>query len=606
MEVGPDSTEAAAAGSGSSETPPSSSGAGKEAQQQQQDQPPPPPPPLLGQHDLYSLSPQSPLAAAMASSIDRDKQQQQHHYRALALPGIMASGSTPITLNALNINPAGVALLPSSALLPPPPPLHLALSTQPPPTANSPRGAGSPSANVWRGGAGSAFGGVGQPGAASPPVAATGGTQQPHPQPQQQQQEIVIGAQFETSKDLRVAVEKSLLVNGRGLVCKRGGSRQKKFTCAGCSYVVRAVKANVTGLWKISSIEDPDHPGCLGGRMRPSCEALMDVAVAGAMEVDTSVKASAIHAQLRQQGIVVNLRQVSRAKMNVAKRKQLESEGYSGGAMQQHQHLLKGAGTGGGSSAGGKRRKIGAMAAAAAAPVADISKESDHQAGPELFLLFGWIVHKAAQGRVDLHRLEQAVGGDCDRAVRLRRGALERLSKGTAAQSAPGAEGGTVLSKLPFEDMDYSRIYGNNCENVMGYVPVPVGAAGPLIVDGEKVWIPLATTEGGLVASVNRGCLAISEGGDGGGWRSSTIGGARTEVLDDGVTRAPCIAMPNIRLASELRRWAERRSGEDAGYPLLSDAFQSTTSHGSLTSVTASLAGRHVYLRFKCTTGKVA
>lgn len=55
------------------------------------------------------------------------------------------------------------------------------------------------------------------------------------------------------------------------------------------------------------------------------------------------------------------------------------------------------------------------------------------------------------------------------------------------------------------------------------------------------------------MASVNRGCLAISEGGDGGG-RGGTSGGARTEVLDDGVTRAPCIAMPNIRLASELRR----------------------------------------------------
>lgn len=70
--------------------------------------------------------------------------------------------------------------------------------------------------------------------------------------------------------------------------------------------------------------------------------------------------------------------------MNVAKRKQLESEGGSSGAMQQQQggaHLLGGAGSGGGGGVGGKRRKIGAMAAAAAAPVADISQESDHQVG---------------------------------------------------------------------------------------------------------------------------------------------------------------------------------------------------------------------------------
>ncbi|CAN0384583.1 unnamed protein product, partial [Hapterophycus canaliculatus] len=37
------------------------------------------------------------------------------------------------------------------------------------------------------------------------------------------------------------------------------------------------------------------------------------------------------------------------------------------------------------------------------------------------------IVQKVMQGSVDLHRLEQALGGDCDRAVRLRRQALERL-----------------------------------------------------------------------------------------------------------------------------------------------------------------------------------
>ena len=59
------------------------------------------------------------------------------------------------------------------------------------------------------------------------------------------------------------------------------------------------------------------------------------------------------------------------------------------------------------------------------------------------------------------------------------------------------------------------------------------------------MWVPLATTEGGLVASVNRGCLAISKGG---------YGGARTEVVDDGITRAPCIAMPDIHLAFELQQ----------------------------------------------------
>lgn len=37
------------------------------------------------------------------------------------------------------------------------------------------------------------------------------------------------------------------------------------------------------------------------------------------------------------------------------------------------------------------------------------------------------IVSKVAQGGIDFHRIEEAVGGDCDRAVRIRRQALERL-----------------------------------------------------------------------------------------------------------------------------------------------------------------------------------
>lgn len=60
-----------------------------------------------------------------------------------------------------------------------------------------------------------------------------------------------------------------------------------------------------------------------------------------------------------------------------------------------------------------------------------------------------------------------------------------------------------------------------------------------------QVWVPLATTEGGLVASINRGCAAIRNGG---------YGGARAELVDDGITRAPCIVMPDIHLALELKQ----------------------------------------------------
>jgi hydroxymethylglutaryl-CoA reductase (NADPH) len=144
------------------------------------------------------------------------------------------------------------------------------------------------------------------------------------------------------------------------------------------------------------------------------------------------------------------------------------------------------------------------------------------------------------------------------------------------------------LTGLPLEGYDYEKIFGANCEIVIGYVPVPVGVVGPLLLDGKHCFVPMATTEGCLVASTNRGCKAISE-----------AGGAISVLLKDGMTRAPLLRLPSVWQAAEVKRFVE---GEE-GLAQVRAAFESTTSFGKLKSVGVTIAGRNVFLRFVCMSG---
>lgn len=75
---------------------------------------------------------------------------------------------------------------------------------------------------------------------------------------------------------------------------------------------------------------------------------------------------------------------------------------------------------------------------------------------------------------------------------------------------------------------------GACCENVIGYMPVPVGYAGPLKLDNREIYVPMATTEGCLVASTNRGCRALLDCG------------VTSRVVADGMTRGPAVRFPSI------------------------------------------------------------
>lgn len=80
------------------------------------------------------------------------------------------------------------------------------------------------------------------------------------------------------------------------------------------------------------------------------------------------------------------------------------------------------------------------------------------------------------------------------------------------------SELGVDLSHLAMRAEQIGKADERNCEQMFGAVPIPVGLAGPLGVhfssgETKDVYLPLATTEGALVASVNRGCKALRESG---------------------------------------------------------------------------------------------
>ena len=181
--------------------------------------------------------------------------------------------------------------------------------------------------------------------------------------------------------------------------------------------------------------------------------------------------------------------------------------------------------------------------------------------------------------KVKDHTLEKIF--DPFRAVDIRRLAFEKKLSSIG--------NGGALDELPSSpSLDYSRVFGANCEIVVGYVPIPVGMVGPITLNGESVYIPMATTEGCLVASTNRGCKAISSGE-----------GAFSMILKDGITRAPCLRMKNAREAAMLKLWCE----EPENVVALKQAFESTTSFGKLKDVSPTVSGRNVYLRLTCFSG---
>ncbi len=142
------------------------------------------------------------------------------------------------------------------------------------------------------------------------------------------------------------------------------------------------------------------------------------------------------------------------------------------------------------------------------------------------------------------------------------------------------------LDNLANFNFTEESVSGRNIENLIGATQIPLGIAGPLNIKGQRLsgndyYIPLATTEGALVASISRGAKAISESG-----------GAYVELNSVGITRSPVFKTSGIKECVAVKIWL----GEN--YQKIKEITEATSSHLKLLKIDSNFTGRSLYIRF--------
>lgn len=179
------------------------------------------------------------------------------------------------------------------------------------------------------------------------------------------------------------------------------------------------------------------------------------------------------------------------------------------------------------------------------------------------------IIDKLERHEIKLHELESELS--IEDAAQVRKAYLEFKT-------------GKSLTSLSKYNFDLKNIYKRNCENVIGGVSIPVGIAGPIRVNGQnsngEYFVPIATTEGALIASINRGCKIIS-----------LAGGAYSIIELKGISRAPILKVNNIQEAKELKDWIKSH------FDQLKDIAEKTSEHICLLDTKTYSNGKYVWLR---------
>jgi hydroxymethylglutaryl-CoA reductase (NADPH) len=173
-----------------------------------------------------------------------------------------------------------------------------------------------------------------------------------------------------------------------------------------------------------------------------------------------------------------------------------------------------------------------------------------------------------------LPRLKEQ-GYDAERVARRRAWVEERCGAG--------------LAHIGSYSFDPETMRGN-IENPIGVAQVPLGVAGPVLIHGHQAqgtyYVPLATSEGALVRSYERGMVALTH-----------AGGVQTAVLADENQTAPTFFFPDVASACRFHQWAPLQLEE------MRKAAASTTRHGRLRNISCYQVGRQVMVNFGFSTG---
>jgi hydroxymethylglutaryl-CoA reductase (NADPH) len=148
---------------------------------------------------------------------------------------------------------------------------------------------------------------------------------------------------------------------------------------------------------------------------------------------------------------------------------------------------------------------------------------------------------------------------------------------------------GSELPHIGGESWDFELTRGN-IENPIGVAQVPMGVAGPVLIHGQNAnglfYVPMATTEGALIRSYERGMVALTKSG-----------GVQTALLANENQTAPAFHFTDVRAAADFPAWIESQ------LPELKNVVASTTRHGQLNNLKCYQTGRQVIVNLGFRTG---